>query len=237
MTMTRSWRELLPVHPAAELFPRVTRVQIKELADDIERNGLRQRVDLIEYRDGRCAVLDGINRLDALELLGETILDHKGKLRRDIFHKPVPLDDRQAVPWVISANIRRRHLNAEQTRELITKLLKLEPKQSDRQVAKQVGVDHKTVATVRSEAEARGEIPHGDTRKDSMGREQPAKKKVKPRQPCNIEGWRLVHAWERVSPGGRAFFMDKVGPVYADKPKPIALELAEEAMGELEGRP
>ena len=42
---------------------------------------------------------------------------------------------------------------------LAAQLLKAKPEQSDRQIAKQVGRDHKTVAKVRREAERRGEIP------------------------------------------------------------------------------
>src|SRR5262249_40068638 len=42
--------------------------------------------------------------------------------------------------------------------------------------AKQAKVDHKTVAAVRREGEARGEIPHVETRTDSKGRKQPTRK-------------------------------------------------------------
>jgi hypothetical protein len=86
-------------------------------------------------------------------------------------------------PWeaAISANIHRRHLTAEQKRELIAKLLKAKPKpkpkQSNRQIAKQVKADDKTVAKVRKELEARSEISNVDTRTDTKGRKQPAERK------------------------------------------------------------
>ena len=66
---------------------------------------------------------------------------------------------------------------------LAAQLLKAKPEQSDRQIAKQVGRDHKTVAKVRREAERRGEIPRIERRNDTKGRSQPAKKQrsVKPR--------------------------------------------------------
>jgi hypothetical protein len=38
--------------------------------------------------------------------------------------------------FVISANIRRRHLTAEQKRDLIAKVLKAQPRKSNRQIAK-----------------------------------------------------------------------------------------------------
>ena len=44
-------------------------------------------------------------------------------------------DYAEAAACVISANIHRRHLTAEQRRELIEKLLKADPGQSDRQIA------------------------------------------------------------------------------------------------------
>ena len=52
-----SWRDLLPVHPAAELFPLMGRDELRELADDIEKHGLREKVAI--YKD---SVLDGRNR-------------------------------------------------------------------------------------------------------------------------------------------------------------------------------
>src|SRR5262249_48331951 len=48
------------------------------------------------------------------------------------------------VAYVISANIKRRHLTTEQKRELIAKLIKAQPEKSSRQVAKVVGVSHTT---------------------------------------------------------------------------------------------
>ena len=50
-------------------------------------------------------------------------------------------------------NIRRRHLNAEQKRDLITKLLKVTPEKSNNSIAKTIGVDDKTVGTVRDKLE------------------------------------------------------------------------------------
>src|SRR5208283_1918753 len=63
----RPWREVLQVHPAAELFPLMAPDELKELADDVKSNGLRERVDLWRDTDGTVVLLDGRNRLDALE--------------------------------------------------------------------------------------------------------------------------------------------------------------------------
>jgi hypothetical protein len=72
-------------------------------------------------------------------------------------------------------NIRRRHLTAEQKRALIAKVIAMKPEASHRQIAKQVKADHKTVA--RAEAEDLGKLPHVETRTDTKGRKQPAKKR------------------------------------------------------------
>jgi hypothetical protein len=61
-------------------------------------------------------------------------------------------------------------------RELTAKLLKAKPEASNRQIAKQVKIDDKTVASVRREMEARSEIPNVEARTDTKGRVQPATK-------------------------------------------------------------
>src|SRR5262249_24301540 len=68
----------------------------------------------------------------------------------------------------------RRHLTAEQKRELIAKLIKATPEKSDRQIAETVKASPTTVGTVRAEMEAKGDLSKLDTRRDSKGRKQPA---------------------------------------------------------------
>ncbi len=58
-------------------------------------------------------------------------------------------------------------------------------KMSDRKLAEYVGVSDKTVAKYRAELEGRSEIPNTETRTDTTGREQPARK---PRDPPEPEG-------------------------------------------------
>jgi DNA-binding transcriptional regulator YhcF (GntR family) len=50
------------------------------------------------------------------------------------------------------------------------------PEKSDRSLAEQAQVDHKTVAKVRVDLERQGASPHAKTRTDSEGRQQPATK-------------------------------------------------------------
>jgi hypothetical protein len=137
-------------------------------------------------------LIDGRNRLDALAELGILGLDEHGYLAYDISDNadtiwgsligyPVEGD-----PYAIAAsyNLHRRHLNAEQKRDLIAKLLKAKPAASNLAVAKQVKADDKTVASVRTELEGRSEIPNVEKRKDSKGRQQPARRSGGPRHKC-----------------------------------------------------
>jgi hypothetical protein len=150
-------------HPVAEIFPIISSDELRELAEDIRKNGMIEPITLFEGK-----ILDGRNRLAA----GKSV---SFPFRRNNFRQLLCSLDPQA--YVISANIKRRHLTAEQKRELIAKLLKANPAKSDRQVADVVKVDNKTVSAVREKLEAREEIPHVETRNDSAGRKQPAKKK------------------------------------------------------------
>ena len=145
-------------HPLCELFPLMEADDLQKLADDIKVNGQQEPITLFEGK-----VLDGRNRYKACELLRikPNFTDYTGKDPR---------------AFVVTMNIRRRHLSAEQKRDLIAKLLKADPAKSDRQIAEVAKADHKTVSAVRADVEQRGEIPHVETRTDSAGRSQPAKK-------------------------------------------------------------
>ena len=147
----KPWRDVLPVHAAADLFPLLSKGELEELSRDIKENGLRQRCHTID-ENGRTVLLDGRNRLDALEHIGEKItLDNSG-----IFEQlPADVDP---YAFVISANIHRRHLTREETRDLIGKLLKATPEKSNRQIAETAKASHVTVGAVRAEMESTGQI-------------------------------------------------------------------------------
>jgi hypothetical protein len=179
----KSWRDVLPIHPAAELFPRMSESELRELGEDIKANGLRASIVLYEGK-----LLDGRNRLDAMELVGIEYsflsgtdptkwrglgLYGRNRNRTSL----IDCFDGDPYTCVISANIHRRHLTAEQKRELIAKLLKAKPEQSDRQVAKQTKTSPTTVGKIRKKSEATGDVSKVDTRTDTKGRKQPAKRK------------------------------------------------------------
>ena len=180
----KNWRDVLPVHAAADLFPLMSESELRELADDIKANGLHTPIVLWgkDYSSSSSTLIDGRNRLDAMMLAGLLYVSDEGKLWTRLYGHPTPLrqhadntiDDPYA--YALSCNVHRRHLTGEQKRELITKVLKAKPETSDRQIATAAKVDHKTVGSVRSEMEGRGEIPHVEKRTDTKGRKQPAAK-------------------------------------------------------------
>jgi hypothetical protein len=71
----KSWRDVLPIHPAAELFPMMTEAELRELGEDIKKNDLHEGVVIF---DGQ--LLDGRNRLDAMELVGIKLVGSNGKI-------------------------------------------------------------------------------------------------------------------------------------------------------------
>jgi protein gp37 len=131
----------LKVHPAADLFPLIVGPEFDELVADIRAHGVREPIWLYEGK-----ILDGRNR-------------ERAALAAGVECPTRTYDGDDPVSFVLSANLHRRHLTAEQKRDLIAKLLKAQPESSDRAIAKTVTADHKTVGHVRRELEATGEIP------------------------------------------------------------------------------
>jgi ParB-like chromosome segregation protein Spo0J len=154
----------LAYHPFAKLFPPMRRAEFDEFVANIQKNGLREKITLYQG-----AILDGIHRYRACL-----------RLKIEPPTEEFEGDDDAALDLVISKNIHRRHLKPKEKGDLIAKLLKAQPEKSDRQISETVKVDHKTVAAVRAEQEARGEIPHVETRTDTKGRKQPSKRKKRP---------------------------------------------------------
>src|SRR5262249_54491476 len=177
----QSWRDTLPIHPAAELFPRMSEAELAALGKDIRKHGLTSSIAV--WSDGKSPkqLLDGRSRLDAVEIeIGPAVVGPPSVMAGEdwlALNKVIVLD-RSVDPYafVISANIHRRHLTAEQKREIVAGLLKANPERSNNATAKSAKVDDKTVGTVRAELERRSEIPNVSTRTDSNGRKQPARK-------------------------------------------------------------
>jgi hypothetical protein len=123
-------------------------------------------------------LLDGRSRLIALDRLGYQRLDDvrcrtkqpQSAIRillawkREYPSAPVygAWPWRYLDPWayVLSVNVRRRHLTQEQRRQIVEDMVRRRPDLTDRAFAKVALANHKTVAARRAEAERSGAIPH-----------------------------------------------------------------------------
>jgi hypothetical protein len=193
-----SWRDDLPVHPAAEFFPMMAEADLVALGEDIKQHGLKSPI-AIRVEMGKPILLDGRNRLDAMERAGLRVRIKKGRatgwklvveqqrldgswFRRD---EPSPLAlvgvsviviNSDPVEFITSANVHRRHLMPGEKRDVIAALLKENPERSNLQTAKIAGADDKTVASVRRDLKSRSEIPNVAAVVDTKGRRQATSK-------------------------------------------------------------
>jgi hypothetical protein len=184
-----SWRDAIKVHPAADLFPLMSESELRELGEDIKANGLRASIVL--YKD---KLLDGRNRLDAMELVGIKfgfMAEQTRPTKNKFFYlhacdgsgildgDAAIIDHFDGDPYnfVLSANLHRRHLTSEQKRELIAAVLKARPGESNRKIAKQTKASHVTVGAVRNELESTGQIDQLEKTTGADGKQRKAKKK------------------------------------------------------------
>jgi hypothetical protein len=114
-----SWREEYPVHPCADVFPMMADPELRKLAEDIKVHGLAHPPVLWEdpKDKDKLWLLDGRNRLEALAILERQGQPWEGSPIIDVHVK-------DPASYIISANIRRRHLTKAQQAELIVKTIR-----------------------------------------------------------------------------------------------------------------
>lgn len=105
-------RNGLTPHPLAERFPAIKGPAFDDLVSDIKEHGQREPIVIL---DGR--ILDGLNRYRACELLG--IVPRAREFGSELS------DGSDPRAFVISENVRRRHLNANQRAVLASDLAEL----------------------------------------------------------------------------------------------------------------
>lgn len=132
--------ELQP-HPLAELFPLPAVADLKSLIDDIRGHGQQVPITLHEGK-----ILDGRSRYRACRMLG-------------VEPAVIQYDGADPAAFVLSMNLHRRHLTTAQKRKVIGEVLRLDPSKSNNSIAGRIGVDDKTVGSVRRELEGNSEIP------------------------------------------------------------------------------
>lgn len=143
-----------------QVMPELTHEEYAELKADISQRGVMVPIEYDEAGN----VLDGYHRLRICEELG---IKNFPKVIR------AGLTEAEKFTHARKLNIARRHLTSEQKRELIREQLKATPEQSDRQIAKTLGVSKNTVKANRQELEAGGQIAHLETAIGADGKEYP----------------------------------------------------------------
>ena len=196
--------KLLPFHPLADMFPLLEGQDFADLVADIRENGLRQEEDIVVDVAGR--IIDGRNRYLACIEAGVEPRFYTRRFR----------EEAALAAFIISKNVHRRHLTAEQKRDLIAKLLIADPTKSDRAIAKIAKASPTTVGTVRAKGEASGDVSKSDTRRDTKGRKQPARKASKPKDPLVINPVSLRSGASVEPTGSTAGLGDDKPPVEAE---------------------
>lgn len=155
-----------------QLFDELPSDEYAALKADIARRGV---LVPIEY-DEAGNLLDGHHRKRACDALG--LKDYPTVVRRFA-------SDDEKEEHVVTLNVRRRHLTNEQKRKWAGWYLKRHPEWTDRKVGREVGLDNKTVASLRNDLVKSEEIPHFSERADPRtGRlSQPARR---PRMPPSV---------------------------------------------------
>lgn len=151
-----------------QVMPDLAEGEYKELMEDIKSRGVQVAV---EY-DDEGNVLDGHHRI---KICGELGITDFPKIIRN------GMNEDEKLTHIRKLNMARRQLTQVQRRELIATELKQAPEKSDRQIAKGLGVDHKTVGAVRKKKETGGEIPHQETVIGQDDIVQPRQKKLTPK--------------------------------------------------------
>jgi ParB-like chromosome segregation protein Spo0J len=171
------WRSLIAVHPAADLFRMMTDDELVELGEDIAAHGLRKPITTYRDKAGVEQVLDGRNRIAAMQRVGLRFYDNnKLILATEAIEHHAEFDP---FAYVISANLHRRHLTAEDRRKVIAGLLKADPTRSNSAIAKLAKVSDKTAGAVRDKLVATSEIPRLAKTVGADGKARPARKVTK----------------------------------------------------------
>jgi hypothetical protein len=153
----------LQFHPLANIFPLMEGEEFDAFVADIARHGQHARIVL---KDGM--ILEGRNRYRACRKLG---------IEPSFACKEYSDQITDPAAYVISANIRRRHLSAEDREKYLMQVIAAAPEKSDRTLAKETGLSHPTIAKARKQAETTGKALPVEKRTgaDGKARKQPVK--------------------------------------------------------------
>jgi hypothetical protein len=156
--------KLLPFHPLADMFPLLEGKDFDDLVKDIEQN---TQLDDIDITDGE--IIEGRNRALACQKLGIEPKYHERKFKSEA----------GIAAFIYSKNIARRHLTAEQKRDLIIKCA--DWSKSDRAIAADMKTNKNTIGRLRKEAEKKSTVPTGTVQK-RIGKDNKARQLAQPKE-------------------------------------------------------
>ena len=160
-------------------LPNLTEDEYAALVESIREHGYDPAHPVVVDEDGN--ILDGHHRDRAADECGISA-------PRVVLPG---LTEEQKVEYALRANLQRRHLSQAQKRDLIRSELDRDPDRSDRAIGRLLGVDGKTVGTVR-----RGEVPHLVTDDDLLEetrQEAGRLQEVSDRAQAELEQYRSEH--------------------------------------------
>jgi ParB/Sulfiredoxin domain len=119
-------------HPLTNIFELMNDAQLAELAADIKAEGQRDPIFLWQGK-----IIDGRNRYRACQILGIEVLWRKMDFS----------DDKEALAFVVSRNLKRLHLPPKKRDEMIVRARNspIWRDASNREIARQIDVDEATV--------------------------------------------------------------------------------------------
>ena len=156
-----------------QVMPALTEEEFSELKSDIAKRGVMIPIEFDE--DGN--VLDGHHRLRACEELG--ITDYPKVVREGMRESEKRYHAR-------SVNVNRRQLTRKQINDLVKEQLVETPELSDRQIAKDLGVNNSTVSRTRDKMEKSGELLQSDTSKGADGKTRSRKSQNEKKEPVLV---------------------------------------------------
>ena len=167
-TKSQSKRSKKPVYEPVLKLPPLRYEDFTALKDNIAVNGVLVPI-LVDADGPRRKIIDGNYR--------KQIADELGYDCPEIVHPNLEDDEKRTLARAL--NLARRHLNADQKRELIADQLEETLDKSNRWIAKQLGVHHATVASVRADLQSTGQIIQLEKAVGLDGKVRPLNKSVK----------------------------------------------------------